>query len=1224
MVLVAVMAVMGTLQAASPDDLARQFLSPPASARPTVFWHWLDDNISKEGITADLEEMKRVGLGGAILDTAGGQVPQGTVKFGSEEWYHMVQHAAKEATRLGLELEITPGAGWAGGGGTWIDPAHSMLCVTTSEIHVQGGTHFDGVLPQPPTKLGFYRDIAVLAFRTPPADAVKMKQFTPVVTSSDPKCDVEKITDGEAKTTSPLLSPAPGKPQYVQFEFAQPFQVRSLTIAPGGHGLFSVGGELQCSADGQKYSSLRGFWMDRGNDPQSWPVPATSARFYRVVFNNAPAGFNGSGAPGGMLIAEISLQPSLAIASLVGKTLVNRNDWMGASATGEGSPDLTVDATKTIDLTKPTQPDGHLAWDAPAGDWTILRVGYTPTGSRNSPATPEATGLECDKLSSEAAELLWSGLIVKVLDRIGPQAQKTLSKVFIDSFEAGSQNWTPALAEEFKKRRGYDLFPYLPVFAGHVVSSPEMSDRFLWDLRRTIADLFADHFYGHMVKMAHRAGLQLSVEPYGDGPFEDLQAARDVDLPRGEFWPGRLMQSSPKLAVSIAHTYGKNKAGNESFTDFQGRWQATPQKLKPLGDLVFTLGSNFLTLHEYAHSPWLDRNPGLTLGPFGSNFNRGVTWAEQSSGWMLYLARCQYLLQQGRCVVDFLLFNGEKVPASVGEESPVRLGRRTGPLAPPAGYDYDECSEEVIINRLSTKDGRLILPDGMSYRALVLPTSDTVTPELLRKLKQLADAGATVIGPKPHKSPSLANYPQCDAEIKKLGDELWNGGKITDNKSMSEIIPALALQPDFEFQDKAARLLYTHRNIEGQDIYFISNQNGDYADTDCIFRTHGKVPELWHPDTGEIEKVPLYVEEGGRVRIPLHFEPSGSLFVVFRQQGASPPADHALSITRVAGTSAAESAKLQITKAVYESVKKGGAMDVTSQVIPLVRNGGLSMRVDLDYFGKDPAPKREKQLRVEFIYNNKADVKTALDREILTVGATTPAAQFQDAKLRMAPDRSLTIQAWQPGIYQVKTREGKALKVEVQDVPAPVAVTGPWELSFPPHRGAPGKVLLDQLDSWSEHADAGVKYFSGTASYRKTLSMPAKMTGPDRHLYLDLGEVQVIAEVWLNGKNLGILWKSPFCLEITHAVKPGDNALEVKVTNLWANRMIGDEQLPPDCEWVGAKLKQWPEWLLKNQPSPTGRFTFATWHQWAKDDTLLKSGLVGPVSIISAIDLPMK
>jgi hypothetical protein len=1215
-------ALLFVLPCARADNLAAGFTAPPDFAKPGVFWHWLDNNVSKAGITADLEQMKRVGIGSAIIANADCNIPLGKVKFGSDEWLDMVDFSAQEAERLGLHLETYVGDGWAAAGGTWVDPAHSMLRVTTSEQQTHGPAHLDLALAQPPTKLDFYRDIAVLAFPTPPAEMTTMAQAAPKVTSSDPAFDAAAVVAGHGERATVLASPTPGNPRYVQFEFAQPFVVRSFTITAGGPGLFSVQGELQSSIDGVKFSPLQGFWLERGTDPQSWSVKTTSARFYRLAFLKGPAGYNGAGSPSGMAIAGLSLGARAAISSLNGKTDLIRNDFMGAPSTATLEPGLAVDPGKIIDLTAKTQA-GHLAWDAPPGNWTILRVGYTPTGSKNFPATPDATGLEVDKLSQEATDVFWAGGPGKIITGTGPRAAKILTTVFVDSWEAGSQNWTPKLAEEFKKRRGYDLFSYWPVFTGRVVDTPEKTDRFLWDFRRTIADLLAENFFGHLATLAHKSGMQLAVEPYGDGPFEDLQAARDADLIRGEFWPGRMFQNenSVKLAVSASRTYGKTRVGAESFTDFKGKWQNTPEKLKSLGDLVFTLGVNFFSLHEYALQPWIGDLPGMTMGPYGSNFNREVTWAGQSSGWFQYLARCQFLLQQGQPVADILYFNGEKVPNSVGEDqaAPLVLGRHTGVMGLPSGYDYDDCDEDVILHRLAVKDGRLVLPEGTSYRALILPASDTMTPELLRKLKELADNGATIIGSRPLRSPGLANYPACDDEVKTLAKDLWDSGKIVDRKSMSDVLAGLKLRPDFESRDPAARLLYTHRRIGDTDAYFISNQSGAYEETDGLFRVQGKVPELWDPATGAMESAPVYDEEDSRTRVPLRLDPSGSVFVVFRK--TAPPIDHPVALVSPEPPAGASASTLQIQKATYSAASgKGGSIDLTAQVTALIRNGGLSMNVDPDLIGKDPAPREEKQLRIDYIYNGTPGVATALERTRVTLGRATPSAQFPPARLTSSEGSALKLETWQAGSYEIETAAGKSAKIDVAQVPPPMPVDGPWELSFPPKWGAPETATLGQLISWSDSPDAGIKYFSGTATYRKTLSIPADLIGPGHRLYLDLGEVKVIADVTLNGKDLGILWRAPFCADVTDAAQAGDNALEIRVTNLWPNRIIGDEQLPPDCEWNGNALKQWPDWLLQGRPSPTGRFTFTTWHAFTKDSPLLPSGLLGPVRLVPSAE----
>ncbi|HEX4085770.1 MAG TPA: glycosyl hydrolase, partial [Chthoniobacteraceae bacterium] len=1068
--------------------------------------------------------------------------------------------------------------------------------------------------------LKYYRDIAVIAFPNAPIETVRISDFNPTITSSEPGFDGRKIIDGDPTTTAVLPLPSPVKPVYVQFEFSQPYQVRNLTITPGPGGIYSATGKLERSDDGIHFSNVRGFRVEAGSDPQGWTVRPTLSRFYRVVFDKPPLGLNGNPPPQNITLGEVSLGPSLVIDNLPGKTaLIRPVGTIPPPPPPAPAGDLAIDSTKTIDISGHMTPDGQLTWEAPAGDWTIIRFGYTTTGKMNSPSTAEARGLESDKLSAAATDLLWSGLTAKIIARAGALTGQTITASWVDSWEAESQNWTPNFREEFLKRRGYDMTPYFPALAGHVVDSQNKTERFLWDFRRTVADLLSDNFFSRLAQLAHQAGMKLTTEPYGNGPFEDLSVARNADLIRGEFWPSHDMDFDypPKLAASISHTYGKPIIGMESFTDSVGRWQQSPEKLKPLGDLVYTLGCNQFTLHEYSHSPWLNVVPGMTLGQFGTNFNRGITWSEQMVAWIHYLTRCQYLLQQGLCVADFLYFNGEAVPGNIG--LPLFRGRRTGPMMPPGGYENDDCSEDVILNRLSVKNGRLTLPDGMSYRALILPAASTASPELLRKLTLLAAGGATIIGPRPSGPPGLTNYPQCDAEVKKLCDSLWSSGKIADPPSLEEVIKRLSLEPDFQYTDKGAALLYTHRSAPGMDIYFISNQNGDYESTDCLFRVHGKTPEIWHPDTGVIEQAPIYSEEGDRTRIPLRLDPSGSLFVVFRDSKTK-PANHAVALSRLDPPPPTAGGNLAVMKATYEGVGKTSGIDVTAQVLPFVHDGGLSMTADPSWFDKDPAHNQERELRVEYVYNGQPGVATVRDRERITIGAATPSTQFPDARLKSEPGAPLKIEAWQNGTYQVSTAAGSNIKTSIANVSPPMAVPGPWELTFPPHWGAPDKITLDHLISWSDSPEDGVKYFSGTATYRKTLTIPTAVQGPGRHLYLDLGDVKVIAQVFVNGQDLGILWKNPFYVDISGAVKPGDNLIEIKVTNLWPNRIIGDEHLPPDCKWAVHCLVAWPDWLLQNKPNPTGRFTLEDWHNWTKDDALLQSGLIGPVRLVPSVE----
>ena len=554
------------------DSLADGFRNPPDSARPQVWWHWMNGNVTKEGITADLEAMKRVGIGGAQIFNVDGGIPAGPVKFLGPEWRGLMLHAAREADRLGLELCLHNCAGWSSSGGPWNTPEHAMQRVTISEQPVTGPAHFSGVLPAPPARLGFYRDIAVLAFRT-------------------------------------------------------------------------------------------------------------------------PAGEDGTG-------------KSLRINNFDAKSGANGQFVLSSPAKDRVSADLVVPRAGIVDLTGALQPDGRLEWDVPAGDWTILRLGYTPTGAENHPAPAAGTGLECDKFSRDALDAHWTGYVQKVLDDLGPLAGagKPLNNVLIDSYEVGGQNWTPRFRSEFERRRGYDPLLFLPTFTGRVVDNPEVSERFLWDVRRTIADLFAENYYGHFQELCHQHGLKASIEPY-TGPFESLQCGEAADIPMGEFWVGGAPGSSIKLAASAGHIFGRPVIGAESFTASpgrqHGRWLDDPYSLKALGDQVFCRGINRFIFHRYAMQPWTNRWPGMTMGQWGTHFDRTCTWWEQGRAWLQYVARCQYLLQQGRFVADAAYFCGQSAPVETRVGNPVL----------PQGYDFD------AFGCWGGRAGFRVVPDTPAYSA---------------------------------------------------------------------------------------------------------------------------------------------------------------------------------------------------------------------------------------------------------------------------------------------------------------------------------------------------------------------------------------------------------------------------------------------------------------------------------------------------------------------------
>ncbi len=1114
----------------APDALERSFKEPPESAKPRAWWHWLNGNVTKAGITADLEWMKRVGIVGMQMFDGNLGTPQFVDKrlvWMTPEWKDAFHHAAAEADRLGLEMAMAASGGWSETAGPWVKPEEAMKKIVWSETLVEGPKKFSGVLAHPPTVNGkfqnmgmppelnfprpadlpgakpaptpsppkpdptFYAESKVIAYRLPEGE-VRMADLHPRVVTSAPDIDPAQLTDGDvAKAVS--LRVNNGETQvWVQFEFPQPYRAQAITIAAGSVPMFSGGaipdGEVQFSQDGTNWStlvSLPGPNQTTGGFPvQTYSFPETAAKFYRVVLRPPPpnpfiaaiAAELGFPTPAARTI-------SLAEIELSGPRV---NHWQGKAAFGNtiefqsiATPSVSkseaIARKDVIDLTSKMRPEGKLDWDVPSGKWVILRLGYSLTGEKNHPASPEATGYEVDKLSAKHVGNYVKNYVDMVSGALGPYFGKSLRYFLMDSWEAGVENWTDDMIPEFQKRRGYDPTAYLPVLTGRIVESTEVSDRFLWDFRRTIADLLAEDHYGVATKYFNQHGVGLYAEAMGaDDPTtgDGLLNKSFVDIPMGEFWtpvPGRRDSAEHPTdlleAASAAHIYGKKIAAAESFTTAPNApvW-ASPYYLKPLGDKALALGINRFVFHTSDHQPFLDdqHKPGMTLGPFGQHYTRNNTYAEQAIAWNTYLARASYLLQQGQFVGDLAYFYGEGAPATVP------FWKQVNP-APPQGYGYDWVNADVLLNRMSVEDGRLVLPTGMSYRVLVVPEYvNQVTLPVLRKLRDLVSAGAIVVAPRPTHSPSLADSAK-EAEFRSIVNEAWGSidgmgvnehdygkGKIYWGKPLEELLAAEKALPDFEYNrpELDSELVWIHRRDGDKDIYFVANQKERPEDFETSFRVEGKEPELFHPDVGMIEPAE-YAIENGRTKVPLHFDPYGSVFVVFRRKASAP-----------------------------------------SRTLP---------------------------------------------HPVSTELATIP---------------------------------------------------GPWQVSFPPNWGAPPQIKLDNLISWTVYSDDGVKYFSGTATYTKDINAPPEWFSPGAKVVLDLGKVKEIAEVSVNEKPLGILWKPPFEVDVTGLLRPGANRLEIKITNLWPNRIIGDQQ-----------------------PNATKKYAWLDYKPFRANTPLLESGLLGPVRL---------
>ena len=1113
-------------------DLADQFRCPPDSARPWVYCFWLEGNVTREGITADLEAMRRAGIGGLLfMDGAMGN-PVGPHRFMSDSWRAMFRHMVAECQRLGLEINLNNAPGWAGSGGPWIKPEQASQKVVTSETIVSGPAHFDAVLPQPRTTGNFYRDIVVLA----------------------------------------CPAPAPGPDG----------QIRRI----------------------ENFNSTKSFSGDQdfaGCVP--WPREIATNPHWPVV-------------PAQQCIASAKVQ----------------------------------------DISARMDAQGRLKWDAPVGRWVVLRIGHTVAGGITRSAQAEANGWECDKLSKAAVETQFSHMVGKLLADVGPHANKTIVSTHIDSWEAGSGNWTDGFREEFRRRRGYDLLPYLPTLNGLVVDSLEVSERFLWDLRETVCEMLLDNYAGHLKELAHQKGLRLSIEGY-DGTCDDMRLIGRADEPMCEFWQRGCYSGLPLCDIvdevsSAAHVYGRRIVGAEAFTNWHGDFLDHPATLKRLGDWAFCAGVNRYCFSEWIVQPWLDRTPGVSFLFIGTVFHRSLTWWEQSKPWHEYVARCQHMLRQGQPVADVCFLEAEGAPHRFVAPIPVA---ECGKIPDRPAYNYDGCPAELL-REATVKDGDVVLPSGMRYRLLVLPSYDadgepvlhvegnyvytasplakveTMTPKLLRQIKKLVEAGATVLGTRPLKSPSLVNFPTCDQELTRLADELWGknagsdgsgehrlgrGRVIWGSTPEQVLIESMNVLPDFCDLAGGRDLRYTHRRSDdGLELYFVVNKNDRVAQAAAVFRPTAQHPELWWPQTGRRERLACYKSTRGGTIVPLRLEPHESVFVVFRP--GEKRSDPIISVTRDgrdAFAATPDTTKIVVAKALFGVLGDSGrTRDVTARVQAIIDGGERRFAAWRLTEGDDPNPQGPKTLAVDYTIDGRPSHVAVTDGETISFGNVVDPLPI--VHLQTAADGKVQLEAWQNGRYELKTASGQTSQCNVDNIPAPQPINGPWEVRFPPKSGVPANIKLDKLASWTDNADPNVKYFSGTATYRKTFNLPADALAAGRSIYLDLGKVAVIARASINGHDLGILWNAPFRVDATKALKAGDNTLEVQVTNLPVNRMIGDEQLPEDCDRApDGQLKSWPKWLTEGKPSPAGRATFATYRVWRKDSPLQESGLLGPVRL---------
>jgi hypothetical protein len=1027
-----------------------------------------------------------------------GQVVESKTPFGTPEWFDSVRHAAAEADRLGLEMGIFSSPGWSETGGPWVKPEQAMKKLVWSETRVTGPGRFSGKLAAPPSNIGqirntgvsyyssesketpYYADSAVVAYRTPAAEAGSAPR--PTVTSDRGPIDGSALLDDDLNTQLTIPAPEGGGAAWVQYEFAEPFTARAITL--GGKGGSANGipvGRVLASEDGIQFRplvSLPGTQLYRQGMVRTFAFPPVRVRYFRIELTGAPLG---PAATMSQAPAVPAAQYVLSEAVLHAGARVHRwEEKAGFSFLFEydSVPTLPVSDAgainpgDVIDLTSRMKPDGSLDWGAPPGEWTVLRFGYSLTGAKNRPATPAGSGFEADKLSRKHMESYFHGYFDPLQKALGPLFGKSLRYVMMDSWEAGTNNWSDELAAEFRQRRGYDPTPWLPVLTGRVVGSADLSDRFLWDFRRTLADLWADAHYGTMADKLRERGVGIYAEAAGvslEMPEDTLLNKSKVEIPMGEFWvrdlhPRLMYFQDIRGAASAAHAYGKPIVAAEAFT---GGGYESPATLKRVADYWFAQGVNRLVFHTSAHQP-LDTKPGNTM--VGTHFNRNITWADQAAPLLAYFARTSHVLQQGLFVADLAYLLNEGAPST-----PPIWAAGTQPT-PPDGHDYDFINADILLNRLGVaEDGRLVLPDGMNYRVLVLPQTDQMRPELAAKLRDLVAGGATILGPRPTRSPSLMRFPEADEVLHTIAAELWGDldgvsrtvryfgkGRVVWGRSPAEVLALANVPRDFEYERGLdAEVVWLHRRTPAAEVYFLVNHTDQPREFAARFRVAGKEAELWRPATGRIEPAGYRIE-GERTTVPLRLAGRESVFVVFRKAA------------------------------------------------------------------------------------------TRTERAAVPVESPTFAT----------------------------------------------ALDAGWTVRFPDGSGAPAEIQLQSLAPWSAHADEGVKYFSGTATYLKRIAVPPEALRAGTGSFLDLGKVGDIAEVRVNGRTAGICWHPPYELDVTGLLVSGENLLEIKVTNQWTNRLIGDRTMPPERRVLGdaSTLPPGPR-----RPEPA----------------LPDSGLVGPVRLLT-------
>ncbi|SNR77916.1 alpha-L-rhamnosidase [Lutibacter agarilyticus] len=1113
----------------------QEFKLPPESSKVHTWWHWMNNGITKDGITKDLESMKKQGVVQATILNVGlpivNPVEVPDIMFGTPEWYEMFNWALTEAKRVGISIGIHNCDGWSTSGGPWLTAEESMKLYTWSKTTIKGGKEVSVQLALPPNSRNYYRDYAVVAI--PLNEKENSFQTAKAKITINKKVDANAISDGNPFSSVVLKAgdviniELKSKIEISQVKF-QSLILDSYKSYFWGN-LNKIGGKfiLYSSNDNVNFQKVSNVEFRGVSETKSVSIPKTSAQFFKLECLEVTKKYPLSELE--LLANNETSSYKPVIPNLLQKTgtigLANNDDF----ALMRKNISSTVNEQSVIDLTEKLDKNGLLKWKAPKGNWKVIRFGYTTTGAQNGPSTKFGKGFEVDKMDTIALNKHFNSFGKKLKQEANKITDNTFKFLLIDSWEAGLQNWTKNFPEEFKNRRGYDIIPWIPVLCGEVVGNTQLSEGFLFDFQLTISDLIGDNYYKHFRDLCHRDDLEMHAEViYGErGMYPSIDVLKTnnyPDLVMSEFWgmdfasENRVYQAKekprPRLPLFKGFEGNKQVIASEAYTSL-AHYSDSPIELKAWGDEAFCSGVNQMILHSYVHQP-TDDKPGVTLWKFGASFNRNNPWWNLSNDWMEYQSRIQYVLQKGEPVVDVVYYIGDQLPQSNYKSISKKM---------PYGYTAFPCSFDMLVNQAKAIDGKLSFGGSQRYAFLALPEKTNMQLSTLKQIAKLVKDGVVVYGPKPEALLSLTDIKHHSEEFKTIADELWGKsnssiidkkygkGKVVWGKPVNELLKELNVVPSFTTNvAEAKEIMFTHKKVGNDDVYFLFNQQNKALSRELLFRTNNKVPEIWDAVDGTTVKPAIYSVEEAQLRIPVSLQPLQSLIFIIR---GDKPEKH------------------------IAKVHSG-----SKQIFPLIE-------------------KTEAQFTIP--------TTTLIENNFEFVSQQNNDYIFTDANGKVIK-KSLEA----PTVFTIDDFNGTIDFEPVYDEKIP-------------------SVGIKNLKSLTESDNPSIKYFGGKATYTINFKAPKKAKKNKEDLYLNLGDVDAVAEVVLNGKHLGYYWVPNSKIAIPNLIQ-SNNVLEITVATVVRNRFIGD-------------FIEYGE--VKNL------FTTTTVDKYFdKDKPLKPSGLIGPIQLI--------